>query len=126
MGAFSIVGGFPVLKILSKERDFLLHTCYGDWDSICLQVPSIVCVVGTLVGFMFAGGSIVSIANMTVPWSGMLIIAALLVPSAFAVSGIGAWLAYGWGFTQFAIGLVAFPWLYAIIFIFLMIVSFNR
>jgi formylglycine-generating enzyme required for sulfatase activity len=20
-------------------RDFLLHTCYSDWDSICLQVP---------------------------------------------------------------------------------------
>ena len=81
--------------------------------------------VGTIGGLLFAGGSIVSIANMTVPWSGMLVVAALLVPIAFIVSGIGAWLAYGQGFSQVAIGLIAMPWLYAVVFVLLMLVSFK-
>jgi hypothetical protein len=89
---------------------------------LTLIINSIVCVVGTIVGVLFAGASIISIANMTVPWRGMLIVAALLIPVAFAVSGIGAWLA---GSTQIAIGLVALPWVYAVVFVLLMLVSFK-
>jgi hypothetical protein len=92
---------------------------------LTLIINSIVCVVGAIVGLLFAGGSIVSIANMTVPWAGMLVVAALLVPVAFVVSGIGAWVASGWGSTQLAIGLVALPWLYAAVFVVLMVVSFK-
>jgi hypothetical protein len=89
---------------------------------LTLIINSIVCVVGTIVGVLFAGASIISIANMTVPWRGALIVAALLVPVAFAVSGIGAWLA---GSAQIAIGLVALPWVYAVVFVLLMLVSFK-
>jgi hypothetical protein len=92
---------------------------------LTLIINSIVCVLGTVGGLLFAGGSIVSIANMTVPWRGLLIVAALLVPVAFVVSGIGAWLAYGQGSTQVAIGLIALPWLYGLIFVLLMVVSFK-
>ena len=92
---------------------------------LALIINSIVCVVGAIVGVLFAGASIISIANMTVPWRGLLVVAALLVPVAFVVSGIGAWLAYNQGAGQVAIGLVAMPWLYAVIFVLLMIVSFR-
>ena len=64
---------------------------------LALIINSIVCVVGVIVGVLFAGASIISIANMTVPWSGALLVAAILVPVAFVVSGIGAWLADGLG-----------------------------
>jgi hypothetical protein len=90
-----------------------------------LIINSIVCVVGTIGGLLFAGGSIVSIANMTVPWRGLLVVAALLVPVAFLVSGVGAWLAYGQGSAQVAIAFVALPWVYAVIFVLLMVVSFK-
>jgi hypothetical protein len=92
---------------------------------LALIINSVVCVVGTIVGVLFAGASIVSIANMTVPWTGWLVVAALLVPVAFVVSGIGAWLAYGQGYTQVAIGLIALPWLYGVVFVILMLVSFK-
>ena len=90
---------------------------------LTLIINSIVCVVGTIVGVLFAGASIISIANMTVPWRGALIVAALLVPVAFVVSGVGAWLA---GSTQVAIGLVALPWIYGVVFVLLMLVSFKQ
>ena len=90
---------------------------------LTLIINSIVCVVGAIGGLLFAGASIISIANMTVPWSGALIVAALLVPVAFVVSGIGAWLA---GSTQVAIGLIALPWVYAVVFVLLMLVSFKQ
>jgi hypothetical protein len=92
---------------------------------LTLIINSIVCVLGTIGGLLFAGGSIVSIANMTVPWRGLLMVAALLVPVAFVASGIGAWVAYGQGSTQVAIGLIALPWLYGVVFVLLMIVSFK-
>ena len=92
---------------------------------LTLIINSIVCVVGTIVGVLFAGASIISIANMTVPWRGLLLVAALLVPVAFVVSGIGAWLAYGGGSSQVAIGLVALPWVYAVVFVLVMLVSFK-
>ena len=59
-------------------------------------INSIVCIVGTVIGVLFAGASLISIANMNVSWVGFLIVAALLVPIMFVVSGIGLWLAYGW------------------------------
>lgn len=92
---------------------------------LLLIINSIVCVVGTIVGFLFAGGSIVSIANMEVSWTGWLIVAALLVPVMFVISGIGAWLASAQGSTQLVIGLVALPWLYLVVFVLLMLVSFK-
>ena len=91
-----------------------------------LIINSIVCVVGTVVGLLFAGASIISIANMTVPWTGALIVAALLVPVAFVVSGIGAWVANGRGSSQVAIGLIALPWAYGLVFVVAMLVSFKQ
>ena len=92
---------------------------------LALIINSIVCVVGTIVGVLFAGASIISIANMKVPWTGALIVAALLVPIAFVVSGIGAWLANGSGSSQVAIGLIAMPWIYGVIFVIFMLMSFK-
>ena len=92
---------------------------------LTLIINSVVCVVGAVVGLLFAGGSIVSIANMTMPWTGWLVVAALLVPGMFVVSGIGAWLAYAQGSNQVTIGLIALPWLYGVIFVVLMLVSFK-
>jgi len=90
-----------------------------------LIINSIVCAVGAVVGLLFAGGSIVSIANMTVPWAQWLLLAAIMVPVMFVVSGVGTWLAYTWGFSQLVIGLIALPWLYGVVFIILMLVSFK-
>jgi hypothetical protein len=92
---------------------------------LTLIINSIVCVLGTVLGLLFAGASIISIANMTVPWRGLLIVAALLVPVAFVVSGVGAWQAYAWGSTAATIGLVALPWVYAVVFVIFMVVSFR-
>jgi hypothetical protein len=92
---------------------------------LALIINSIVCVVGTIVGVLFAGASIISIANMTVPWRGALIVAALLVPVTFVASGIGAWLADGRVASQIAIGFIALPWLYGVVFVILMLVSFK-
>jgi hypothetical protein len=92
---------------------------------LALIINSVVCVLGVIGGLLFAGASIISIANMTVPWSGLLIVAAGLVPVAFMVSGVGAWLAYGQGATQLAIGLIALPWIYGLVFIVLMLISFK-
>lgn len=91
-----------------------------------LVINSIVCLLGTAIGALFAGGSIVSIANMTVPWVHWLLVTAILVPVMFVVSGIGAWLAYTWGSTQLVIGLIALPWLYGVAFVILMLVSFKQ
>ena len=92
---------------------------------LALLINSIVCVVGTVVGLLFAGASIISIANMTVPWTGALIVAALLVPVAFVVSGIGAGVANGRGSSQVAIGLIALPWIYGVVFVIVMLMSFK-
>jgi hypothetical protein len=89
---------------------------------LALIINSIVCVVGAIVGGMFALASIISIANMTVPWTGALIVAALLVPVAFVVSGVGVWLV---GSPQLAIGLIALPWVYGLVFVGAMLISFK-
>ena len=92
---------------------------------LALIINSVVCVLGTILGVLFAGGSIVSIANMTVPWAGALIVAAFLVPATFIVSGIGAWVANGYGTSQLAIGLIALPWVYGVLFVIAMLLSFR-
>jgi len=92
---------------------------------LALIINRVVCVLGVIGGLLFAGASIISIANMTVPWSGLLIVAAFLVPVAFVISGVGAWLAYGQGAIQLAIGLIALPWVYGVVFVVLMLISFN-
>jgi len=97
----------------------------GSGMQLALIINSIVCVVGVIVGVLFAGASIISIANMTVPWSGALLVAALLVPVMFVVSGIGAWLADGRGAPQVAIGLIVLPWAYGAIFVLAMLMSFK-
>jgi hypothetical protein len=54
------------------------------------------------------------------------LVAALLVPVAFAVSGIGAWLAHHWRWTRTVIGLIALPWVYLTFFIGCMLISFGK
>ena len=90
---------------------------------LALIVNSVVCVLGLLGGVMFAGASIISIANMTVPWRGALLIGAFLVPLAFLVAGIGAWFA---GSRSLTIGLMALPWAYGLVFVGCMLVSFKN
>ncbi|MEN9937025.1 MAG: hypothetical protein RLZZ387_3604 [Chloroflexota bacterium] len=92
---------------------------------LILIINTVVCVVGVLAGVMLASGSIISIANMQVPWAPALLGAALLVPVMFAVSAIGAWVAYSLGLSQVAIGLVALPWVYGVVFVLAMLVSFK-
>ena len=87
-----------------------------------LIINSIVCAVGAIVGLLFAGASVISIANMPVPWTGQLIVAALLVPCTFVVSGAGVWLVPA----SFVIGLVALPWLYGVAFVIAMLYSFKQ
>ena len=88
-----------------------------------LIINSVVCVLGTIAGVLFAGASIISIANMTVPWREALIVAALLVPVMFVVSGIGAWLASS---PQVLYGLIALPWIYGVLFVICMLASFKQ
>lgn len=88
-------------------------------------VNSIVCVAGTIIGVLFAGASLISIANMKVSWVGLLVIAAFLVPVMFVVSGVGMWLAYDRASSMVVIGLVALPWLYGAGFVLLMFRSFE-
>lgn len=89
-------------------------------------INSIVCAVGAVVGLMFAGASIISIANMRVSWTGMLLVAAMLVPCTFVVSGVGAWVAWWQSAASLVIALVALPWLYALAFVLLMLYSFSK
>ncbi len=92
---------------------------------LTLIINSFVCLGGTAAGLLFAGGSIISIANLNVPWQQLLLVAALLLPVAFVVSGIGSWLAYTYGFAHLVIGLIALPWLYLLVFVILMLISFQ-
>ena len=88
-------------------------------------INSIVCLIGAAAGVLFASGSIISIANMTVPWAGFLLVVAMLVPVMFVISGIGAWLAYAWASSPVLISLIALPWVYIAVFVLLMLVSFK-
>ena len=90
---------------------------------LAVVINSIVCVVGIIAGLLFAGASIISIANMTVPWREALLVAALLIPVAFVISGIGAWLTSS---TPVTIGFIALPWVYGLVFVICMLVSFKQ
>lgn len=90
-----------------------------------LLINTIVCVIGVFAGLLFAGASLISIANMTVPWREFLLVAALLIPVMFLVSGVGTWLAYDRASFSIVIGLVALPWLYGGAFVLLMLGSFR-
>jgi len=92
---------------------------------LIIIINSIVCVLGIAVGLLLAGGSIISIANMTVPWREWLLRAALLIPVVFVIGGIGAWQADIQDATQLTLGFVAFPWLYITVFVIVMLVSFK-
>jgi hypothetical protein len=90
-----------------------------------LIINSVVCVAGVLGGVLFASGSVISIANMAVPWAGLLLVAAVLVPVMFLVSGVGAWVAYAYGAAPLQSGLYALPWVYGLAFVVAMLVSFK-
>ena len=90
-----------------------------------LIINSIVCAVGAIVGAMLAIASMISIANMEVPWAGALLVAAILVPVIFVVSGIGAWVANAYGSSSIAIGLIVLPWIFGAIFVMTMLMSFK-
>jgi hypothetical protein len=93
--------------------------------SLTVVINGIVCVLGAVIGLLFAGASIISIANMKVPWSGLLVVAALLIPVMFVVSGIGTWLIYGRASLPIVISFVTLPWLYGTVFVLLMLISFD-
>jgi hypothetical protein len=88
-------------------------------------INGLVCVAGTVLGALFTVASIISIANMKVPWVDLLLVAALLVPVMFVVSGVGMAIAYGRSPQPIVLGLVALPWLYGIAFVLLMLRSFE-
>jgi hypothetical protein len=92
---------------------------------IALIINTIVCVLGVAGGLFLALASVISIANMTVPWTGALIVAAFLVPVTFLVSGVGSWIAHGRGADPLAMGLMAFPWVYGLLFVLAMWYSFD-
>lgn len=93
--------------------------------SLTLWINTAVSVAGVVLGAVLAMGSIISIANMQVSWAGALLIAAMGVPVAFAISGIGAWWAYSQGATQLVTYLIALPWVYLAAFVVAMLVSFK-
>jgi hypothetical protein len=93
--------------------------------SVTLWVNTAVSVAGVVLGAFFAMGSIISIANMKVPWAGALLVAAMGVPVAFAISGIGAWWASAQGAAQLVTYLIALPWVYLVAFVLAMLVSFK-
>jgi len=93
---------------------------------LAIIINSIVSVIGAILGAFVAAGSVVSIANMKVPWVGKLTVAAVLIPAIFLVSGLGAWLANEYGAREVAIGLIALPWGYVLCFGVVMLVSFRK
>lgn len=88
-------------------------------------INGVVCVAGAILGVLFAGASVISIANMEVSWVGLLLVAALLVPAMFVVSGIGTGLVYARAPLGVVVGLMALPWLYSGGFILLMLKAFD-
>ena len=90
-----------------------------------LVIHSIFCVLGVAGGLFFAMASIVSIANMQVPWVGALVVGAFLVPAMFLLSGVGVWIAYAFGWPNILGFLRALPWVYAVVFALGMTWSFK-
>ena len=94
-------------------------------SSMSLWINTVVSVLGVLVGAFLAMGSVISIANMQISWSGALLVSAMLVPVAFAISGIGAWWAYSLDAYQWVHYLMALPWVYLVMFVMAMFVAFK-
>lgn len=92
---------------------------------LTLMINSVVCVLGAAGGLKFAIGSILTLIDTNVRWRGPLVVAALLMPVLFVVSGIGAWLAYSRAANQLAIGLVVLPWAYGVLFVLAMLASIK-
>lgn len=93
---------------------------------LSILINSVVCLVGAIAGAAFALGSIISIANMKVAWASWLLGAAVLVPVAFVVAGVGAWLADSQGADRLVIAMIALPWVYGLAFVAAMLVSFRQ
>ncbi|KAB8142971.1 hypothetical protein F8S13_12075 [Chloroflexia bacterium SDU3-3] len=86
---------------------------------------TILCILGVLGSFFLTTGSVISIANMQVPWAPALLVAALGVPVVFVGAGILAWVANSlWG-QALTIGVIAFPWIYLALFVLAMLVTFR-
>lgn len=90
-----------------------------------LWVNTGICLLGVLLGIFFASGSIISIANMRVAWASALLVAAILVPVMFLVSGLGAWGVYAFDHPDWINYLVGLPWAYLLLFVAAMLVTFK-
>ncbi|MBJ6610180.1 MAG: hypothetical protein JG718_07460 [Candidatus Thiothrix moscowensis] len=90
-----------------------------------LWVNTVISLLGIVLGIFVASGSAISIANMQVSWAAWLMVAAFGIPVAFGLSGIGAWLVHWFGASHLVIYLVAFPWVYFVLFIAAMLVTFK-
>lgn len=90
-----------------------------------IWVNTLCCILGALAGVFFASGSIISIANMKVAWAGILLVAAMLVPAMFIVSGVGVWVVHAFDKPDWIGYLVGLPWAYLAVFVLAMLVSFK-
>jgi hypothetical protein len=90
-----------------------------------LWIHTVVSLLGIPFGIFVASGSAISIANMQVPWAAGLLVAAFGIPVVFGVSGLGAWLAYLFGAQSFIPYLAAMPWVYLVLFVVAMLVTFR-
>ena len=90
-----------------------------------LWLNTLISIIGVFLGIFLASGSVISIANMQVSWAWLLLLAAFAVPVMFGISGIGAWLAYGFGALPWINYLIALPWVYLALFIAAMLLTFK-
>ena len=90
-----------------------------------LWLNTFISIGGVFLGIFLASGSAISIANMRVSWAWVLLLAAFAVPVMFGISGIGAWLAYGFGVLTWINYLIALPWVYLALFIAAMLLTFK-
>lgn len=90
-----------------------------------LWINTLVSVLGIPLGIFIASGSTISIANMQVSWAAGLLLMAWGVPVAFGISGVGAWLVHLFGMSQYITWLLALPWVYLLLFVVAMVVTFR-
>ena len=90
-----------------------------------LIINSVVCLLGVILGAFFALMSVISIANMHGWAADALIIAALLIPVMFFISGFGLWMVNHRQFNATAVGLILLPWVYGSLFVIAMLVSLR-
>ena len=103
-----------------KDKGYHLSSMH-----LTLVIHSILCVLGLLGGGMLTVASVISIANMKVPWVTALLVAAVLLPVMFLASGLGAWMAYHGHCFRLTLALVAWPWVYTAGFVTAMWFSFD-